>query len=189
MVKLVIPVLISVASVVLLVYFLYETKTFTESDLEYFPITDPCNLSCKERLEIQKYACVELGANDYKCREEIRPIHEEIIYTYVIPPELGEYYLILPDADQQLGSIIRVSSHRDDFVQVTFDDEFNADSIIIEKNQKFTSFCFESKNLHVWTFTGIVEVSSKQYIEMHKRLAKIPSGFDCNNPIHILEKS
>lgn len=189
MIKIVIPVLISVAAAVLLVYFLYGTKTLAESDIEYFPITDPCDLSCKERLENQKYTCVELEANSYECREEIKPIHEDLIYTYVIPPELGEYYLIPPDMDQQLGPIIRISSHNSDSVQVTFDDEFNADSITIEKNQKFTSFCFESKNLHVWTFTGVVEVSGKQYIEMHKRLAKIPTGFDCNNPIHILEKS
>ncbi|MGI0010728.1 MAG: hypothetical protein ACREAE_04930 [Nitrosopumilaceae archaeon] len=188
-IKIVIPVLVFVASAVLLVYFLNEDKTFAESDMEYFPITDPCDLSCKERLETQNYTCVELEANSYECREEIKPIHEEHIYTYVIPPELGEYYLIPPDVEQRLGSIIGVSLYTNDSVRVAFDDEFNSDDIIIEKNHKFTSFCFESKNLHVWTFTNVVEVSGKQYIEMHKRLAKIPEGFDCNHPIHILEKS
>lgn len=164
-------------------------STFAESDIEYFPITDPCTLSCKERLESMNYTCTELEAKSYECRDEIKPIHEELIYTYVIPPELGEYYLIPPDVEQWLDSIIMVSFYADDSVRLTFDDEFNVDSITIGKSQKFTSFCFESKNLRVWTFTDIVEVSDKQYIEMHNRLAKIPEGFDCSNPIHILEKS
>ena len=189
MIKIVIPVLIFVAIAVLLVYFLNEKKTFTESDIEYFPITDPCDLSCKERLESQNYTCVELEANSYGCRQEIKPIHEELIYTYVIPPELGEYYLIPPDVEQRLDSIIGVAFYTDNTIRVSFDDKFDSDSITIEKNQKFTSFCFESKNLRVWTFTDIVEVSGKQYIEMHNRLAKIPEDFDCNSPIHILEKS
>jgi hypothetical protein len=188
MIKIVIPVLILVAIAVFLVYFLNERKTFAESDMEYFPIADPCDLNCKERLESQNYACVELEANSYECRQEIKPIHDEHIYTYVVPPELGEYYLIPPDVEQRLDSIVGVSFYTGDSIHVAFDDEFNSDATIIEKNQKFTSFCFESKNLHVWTFTGIVEVSGKQYIEMHKRLAKIPEGFDCNSPIHILEK-
>ena len=166
-----------------------KKNNFTESDMEYFPINDPCDLKCKERLESMNYTCSELETNSYVCRDEIRPVHEEHIYTYVIPPELGEYYLIPPDVGQRLDSITKVSFYTDGSIQVIFDDKFNADSITIEKNQQFTSYCFESKNIHVWTFTDIVEVDGKQYIEMHKRLAKIPEGFDCYNPIHILEKS
>lgn len=188
MMKIAIPIIIIAALAVLLVYFLNEEKTFAESDMKYFPIADPCDLTCKERLENQNYTCIKLEANSYKCRDEIKPMHDKHIYTYVIPPELGEYYLIPPNSEQRLSSITGVSFYAGDSVQVTFDDKFNKDSIIIEKNQPFTSYCFESKNLTVWTFTNIVEVSGKQYIEMHKRLAKIPEDFDCNHPIHILEK-
>lgn len=185
-------VVISVAIIGILFLSFYQDNkknNFTESDIEYFPITNPCDLKCKERLESMNYTCSELETASYVCRDEIRPVHEEHIYTYVIPPELGEYYLFPADVGQKLDSIIKVSFHTDDAIQVTFDEKTNTDSIIIEKNQQFTSYCFESKNLHVWTFTDIVEVSGKQYIEMHNRLAKIPKGFDCNNPVHVLEKS
>lgn len=189
MIKIAIPVIIIAALAVLLVYFLNEGNTFAELDIEYFPISDPCDLRCKEIHENQNYTCIELEANSYECREKIKSIPGEHIYTHVVPPERGEYYLIPPNSEQRLGSITGVSFYVDDSIQVTFDDKFNKDSIIIGKNQPFTSYCFESKNVHVWTFTDTVEVAGEQYIEMHKRLAKIPAGFDCNNPIHVLEKS
>jgi len=180
-------VLISVILFITLIYFPSEKKIFTESDMEYFPIQDPCDLKCKERLSELNFTCVELEQNSYECREKISLIHPEQIYTYVIPPELGEYYLLPSGVKNQLGSLTKVTFHTNDSVQITFDDKLEFPDIIIEKNQRFTSYCEESKNVAVWTFTGMVQVSDQSYIEMHRRLAKIPDGFDCNNPIHILE--
>lgn len=189
-IKIVVPVLIFAAGAVLLIYFSNEDKTFAEYDMEYYAIVDICDLSCKEGLENQNYTCVELEANGYVCKQEIILRDEDhLLYTIVNPPELGEYYRILPDTQQRLGSIIGVSFYADDYVRVSFDTEFGTDSIVVKKGQKFTSYCFEQKNVHVWTFTDIVEVFGKQYIEMHTRLAKIPEGFDCSKPIHILKRS
>jgi hypothetical protein len=188
LIGIVIAVLILVTFFIVQFYFPKEKKTFAESDMEYFPIQDPCDLNCKERLENeQNYTCVEFEPNSYECRAEIKLIYPEHIYTYVIPPERGEFYLFTSGAKNQLGSITQVSFYTEDSVQITFDEKFGLNSTVIEKNQRFTSNCNESKNVAVWTFTGIVQVSGTPYIEMHKRLAKIPSGFDCNNPIHILE--
>jgi hypothetical protein len=187
--KLVLSVSITVAILAIAVYLLNENEALSESDMEYFPIADPCDLNCKKILEEQKHTCIELEANSYACRTEILPRPEGSIYSYVTPPELGEYFLFPPSSDQQLGSITKITLLPDHSVQIGFDEKYGTDSIVIKKGQKFTSYCFESKNVHVWTYTGMVEVSGKQYIEMHMRLAKIPEHFDCSNPIHILRKS
>lgn len=187
-VVIVVAVLIFVAFFIMFIYFPSEKKTFAESDMEYYPIQDPCDLKCKERLENeQNYTCVEFEPDSYECRAEIKQIYPEHIYTYVIPPERGEFYLFPSGVKNQLSPIAQISFYTGDSVQITFVGESELDNIIIEKNQRFTIYCNESKNVAVWTFTGIVQVSGEPYIEMHKRLAKIPSGFDCNNPIHILE--
>jgi hypothetical protein len=188
LIGIVIVVLIFVTFFIVLIYFPSEKKTFAESDMEYYPIQDPCDLKCKESLENdQNFTCVELESNSYECRQEISQKSPEHIYTYVIPPERGEFYLFPSGEKNQLGSLTQVSFYTNDSVQITFDDKSESNNIIIEKNQRFTIACNESKNVPVWTFTGIVQVSDKPYIEMHRRLAKIPYGFDCNNPIHILE--
>jgi len=180
--------LIFVTFFIVIIYFPSGKKTFAESVMEYFPIQDPCDLKCKESLENdQNFTCVELESNSYEYREEIILKSPEHIYTYVIPPERGEFYLIPSNVKNQLGSLTQVLLLTENSVQITFDDKSEINNIIIEKNQRFTSNCNDSKNIAVWTFTGIVQVSGQPYIEMHRRLAKIPQGFDCDNPIHILE--
>ncbi len=163
-----------------------EKKFFAENDLEYYPVTDICDQICKDRLEGDLgFTCTEIENNAYSCREKIIPNDESFIYTYVIPPELGEYYLIKPDKNIVLSSIVQVSLYQNDSVQVSLKNESGLHEIIIEKNTRFVSMCGNG-NLKVWTFTDVRTIQGEIYIEMHKRLAIIPEGFDCGNPITIL---
>jgi len=145
-----IVVLISVTFFIVLIYFPSEKKTFAESDMEYYPITDPCDLKCKESLENEEnFTCVELESNSYECRAEIILKYPEHIYTYVIPPERGEFYLFPSGVKNQLGSLTQASFFTEDSVQITFVDKSESNNIIIEKNQRFTIDCNESRNVPV----------------------------------------
>ncbi len=162
-----------------------EKNDFSRFDLEYYPINDICDLSCKEQLEEQEFTCVEIELNSYACREKIVPSNETVVFTYVIPPEFGEYYFLKPDMEVKLASIVQVSLYSDAFIQILLENEFGLNDIKIERGQSFTSLCLYD-NLHVWTFTDIVIIQGETYIEMYKRLAKIPETFDCNDPVLIL---
>lgn len=156
-------------------------------EAEFVPILSPCDEDCKINNEAKGFTCTQMDIDDYMCRAPLRIDPRSLVqYAYVTPVDYGEFVYYPEKTEMDSGIMIEILDQ--DTIKVVFrsyenlnipnDFEFTAN---ISKGQMFVKYCSDT-TLHTLTFTDIIEVDEKTYIEFWARLVNTPDNIRCEYP-------